>query len=241
MKVIITAGGTTEKIDDVRGITNFSTGRLGSLVAEEFSQVKNIEVIYIHGLGAQLPESENIRSIEVESTRDLSSVLEELLIEEEIDLVVHSMAISDYYGSGIAKPDDVEIFLQSDTPKLLTSFWKIFKSGANKKISSKSDDLVIRLSKNPKVIANIKKWSPTTHLVGFKLLVGVSEQELVKVATETLINNQCDFVLANDKALINGDEHVGLLINQSGIVQRFETKQDIAKGLVKITKEEFLK
>ena len=29
MKIIITAGGTSEKIDDVRTITNTSTGRLG--------------------------------------------------------------------------------------------------------------------------------------------------------------------------------------------------------------------
>ncbi len=33
MKILITAGGTTEKIDQVRAITNHSTGRLGQALA----------------------------------------------------------------------------------------------------------------------------------------------------------------------------------------------------------------
>ena len=36
MKILITSGGTTEKIDDVRGITNHSTGYLGKEIAELF-------------------------------------------------------------------------------------------------------------------------------------------------------------------------------------------------------------
>lgn len=40
MRVLITAGGTSEKIDNVRSITNHSTGRLGCLIAEKFSTDK---------------------------------------------------------------------------------------------------------------------------------------------------------------------------------------------------------
>lgn len=36
MNVLITSGGTTEKIDRVRGITNHATGRLGSIMAKTF-------------------------------------------------------------------------------------------------------------------------------------------------------------------------------------------------------------
>ena len=35
-QLLITAGGTAEKIDQVRSITNHSTGQLGSLIAEAF-------------------------------------------------------------------------------------------------------------------------------------------------------------------------------------------------------------
>ncbi|MBK8156162.1 MAG: hypothetical protein IPK55_09075 [Streptococcus sp.] len=36
MKILITSGGTTEKIDSVRGITNHATGTLGKYIAEAF-------------------------------------------------------------------------------------------------------------------------------------------------------------------------------------------------------------
>ena len=38
MKVIITAGGTSERIDDVRTITNSSTGRLGYAIGKTFAE-----------------------------------------------------------------------------------------------------------------------------------------------------------------------------------------------------------
>ena len=47
INVLITSGGTVEKIDAVRGITNFSTGKLGSLLAESFSMY-NAEIWYMH-------------------------------------------------------------------------------------------------------------------------------------------------------------------------------------------------
>jgi phosphopantothenate-cysteine ligase len=38
--VLITAGGTVEPIDGVRGITNFSSGRLGALIADTLTNSK---------------------------------------------------------------------------------------------------------------------------------------------------------------------------------------------------------
>ena len=44
MKTVITAGGTSEKIDDVRTITNSSTGRLGYAVGTAFLQQVMIQM-----------------------------------------------------------------------------------------------------------------------------------------------------------------------------------------------------
>lgn len=238
MKVLITAGGTTEKIDNVRGITNFSTGRLGSLIADEFNQNKDTEVIYIHGLGADLPKGDKIRCLPIESTRELLMTLKSLLIDEKIDVVIHSMAISDYYSVGTATTMDMTNLFSSKEQLTLDRFWSTFKNSIKEKISSKSSDLIVHMKKNPKVISHIKEWSPETHLIGFKLLVSVSEDDLVQVAQQTLLANHCEYVLANDKELIEGDQHVGLLVNQSGVVEKYQSKQDIAKGLAALYKGE---
>ncbi|MDR0317210.1 MAG: phosphopantothenate--cysteine ligase, partial [Lactococcus lactis] len=55
MKVLITSGGTTEPIDNVRGISNFATGSLGKVTAEKFLNAGH-EVYLLAGLQAKLPE-----------------------------------------------------------------------------------------------------------------------------------------------------------------------------------------
>ena len=58
MKIMITAGGTSERIDDVRTITNSSTGRLGYAVGKAFAEKyrDDIEKIYyLHGKRASYP------------------------------------------------------------------------------------------------------------------------------------------------------------------------------------------
>ena len=46
MNIVITAGGTIEPIDDVRAITNFSSGKLGSKIANKLVQLSNVENIF---------------------------------------------------------------------------------------------------------------------------------------------------------------------------------------------------
>ena len=69
--------------------------------------------------------------------------------------------------------------------------------GGNK-ISSYEDNLVIVLKPTPKIISIIKNLSPSTYLVGFKLLDGVSKEELIEVAKRLQNKNNCDLVVAND-------------------------------------------
>ena len=48
-KFIVTAGGTSEKIDNVRKITNSSSGRLGMLIANHLlnENKKELYIIYV--------------------------------------------------------------------------------------------------------------------------------------------------------------------------------------------------
>ena len=60
MKILITSGGTTEKIDDVRGITNHSTGYLGKEIAELFL-AKGHQVTLVTVKTAVKPDQRNLR------------------------------------------------------------------------------------------------------------------------------------------------------------------------------------
>ena len=46
INVVITSGGTSEPIDNVRKITNSSSGKLGCTIAEEILKLDNLDKIY---------------------------------------------------------------------------------------------------------------------------------------------------------------------------------------------------
>lgn len=227
MKIIVTAGGTSERIDDVRSITNTSTGRLGHAIgtclmkdhAQEIQQV-----YYLHGLRALPPEGEKITAIPVEGVRDLQAQLVKLLTEETIDVVIHAMAVSDYM---VKEVTTLERIKAGDDSKL-----------EGNKISSNIDDLTIIMERSPKVIGEIKPQSPDTTLVGFKLLSHVPHEELIQVGYNLLKKNDCSFVLANDLAEIGGGKHKGYLIHRDGTYDTMETNEEIAAMIAQRVLEE---
>ncbi len=227
MKVIITAGGTSERIDDVRSITNTSTGRLAlvignHLLAEYGDDIE--QLYYVHGLRAQAPQGDNVTAIPVAGARDLERELQHLLTTEKIDAVIHAMAVSDYM---VKEVTTLERIKSGDDTKL-----------EGNKISSTIDDLTIVLEKSPKVIGGIKKWDPDVVLVGFKLLSHVPHEELIEVGYNLLKKNDCSFVMANDLKGINDSKHQGYLIHRDGTYDSMETREEIAEMIGKRVWEE---
>lgn len=219
MKIIITAGGTTEKIDDVRAITNISTGRLGNAIAR--SVLRNFgekleTLYYLHGSLAIPPLGSNVVSIPIGCVSDLEKALKNILENEKIDAVIHSMAVSDYTVKEITTLGDIKE-------------GKTLEPG--NKISSDIENLVIVMEKTPKVISAIKEWRPNAILVGFKLLSHVPEEELIQVGYALLRKNRCDFVLANDLKDIKEKTHKGILIHQDKSYDTMETKEEIGETI----------
>ncbi len=228
MRVLITAGGTVEKIDDVRDIRNTSTGRLGQLIADAIRE--DIIVDYIHGTKAMIPHRAT-NLYEIESVRDLDETVEKLMHANKYDVVIHAMAVSDYMIQSVTTYEHLSSKLDSsDIYRNLVSYPEDLNR--EEKIRSTNDNLVVMMKKAPKIISKIKQYQEDTILVGFKLLVDVSEQVLIQTATDLLIKNNADYVLANDLTSIEKDKHKGFLINKDNEYDIYNTKQEIAEGIV---------
>ncbi|MGG5315636.1 phosphopantothenate--cysteine ligase [Enterococcus sp. AZ072] len=228
MRILITAGGTTEKIDDVRAITNHSSGRLGKTIAEAFLS-ENATIDYITTKQAVKPDDQRVALHLVESTSELADKLNELMTVNCYTAVIHSMAVSDFTPESSVTMEDLQQTIATHPADLAASLKAKDQERTEKKISSDTDHLVIVLKKNPKVIQQIKELQPETILVGFKLLVDVPMIHLLDVAKKSLEKNQADFILANDLAEISGETHHGYLINQQHKVKEAHTKSDIAQ------------
>lgn len=224
--IIITAGGTSEKIDEVRVISNFSSGRLGLAVAAAFLESKGAgvgKIYYLCDRNTNAPSDERVEIVRVLGVQGLLEALERLLTTEKIDAVIHAMAVSDYTVKQVTTLSAIRAGEEDDPDRKLTEG----------KISSEIDDLVIVLKKTPKVIGEIKKLQKETVLVGFKLLTGVPKDTLIETGYRLLRKNGCDLVLANDLTEIDGEKHAGYLIAQDGDYERLTTKKEIAGAIVR--------
>lgn len=234
INVIVTAGGMSEKIDNVRKITNSSTGKLGVKITEELLLKDNIDKIYyICSKNSLKPVSSKVQIVEINGVRDLYEKVVSLLKNQNIDIFIHSMAVSDYYVSYVSTVENIsnEIDYTLKDPKEVLDN-PIYKLN-DRKISSNEDNLIIALKKAPKIISLIKDISPSTLLVGFKLLDGVSHCELIDVAKKLRDKNKCNFVVANDLNEIRQGKHHAYIIDRDDNTLEVSSKEEIAKCLVK--------
>lgn len=231
MKILITAGGTTELIDTVRGITNFATGSLGELTAEAFLEASH-QVILLAGQTAVIPEPhKNLTVRRIMDTQDLMESMGYLV--PQVDVVIHSMAVSDYrpvYMTGL------EQFSEQLSRQELLDFRPQTQEN---KISSKADFQIMLLEKTPKVIQEIKKWKPSVILFGFKLLSGVTETHLLQIAKEKMNTTKADFIVANDLATIKNGQHKAFILDKQQRLIQLNTKQEIANKIVEKAQEAY--
>ena len=230
-KIIITAGGTSEKIDNVRKITNSGTGKLGLAIANHLIP-KDVMIYYVCSKNAVRPSNmANVKVIEIEGTKDLKQTIETLLTTEKIDYFIHSMAVSDYTTDYVTTIERIKSSLQSKDN--IDEALKNVQTITGSKISSSEDNLVIVLKPTPKIISIIKTLSSETYLVGFKLLDNVSKEHLIAVATKLRDKNHCDLVVANDLEDIRNGNHLAYIIDKQDTIEEAYNKEDIARKLTR--------
>lgn len=216
MKVLITSGGTEEYIDGVRSITNFSSGRTGTVIAEEFNSL-GADVFLVHHKRSVTPQNseQSIKRYCYTSFNDLDCTLKNLLSENKFDAVIHLSAVSDFSIESIKIGNDT------------------FKSGEIEKIDS-DDKISINLKKNPKIIDSIKNYdrSGKIILVGFKL-TNTFNEDVQKKAIKKIISRDCvDYLVHNDLNQINADKHIAHIYNNNQeLLKTINTKSELAKSL----------
>ncbi|MCU0082204.1 phosphopantothenate--cysteine ligase [Streptococcus danieliae] len=227
MKILITTGGTSEPIDQVRAITNQSTGRLGSAIAQACLEA-GFEVTLITTEQASKPPAHPLlQQILIKTTRDLESALQSQVPQHQV--LIHSMAVSDY------RPVQMVPLEKVQEAKNLQAFLEPAQKDG--KLSSAADHQVMFLEKTPKLIQQVKDWNPQIRLIGFKLLVSVSPEELLAVACASLTKNRADLIVANDLTQIDQNHHQAYLVEPDR-VQEAQTKAEIAQKLVDFIRKE---
>lgn len=139
-KMLITAGPTYEKIDPVRFIGNYSSGKMGYALAEEAAR-RGAQVTLVSGPVAIRAKHSAINVIDVESAKQMYDKC--VNIFPDVDIAIMCAAVADYAPE---KQSDVKIKREKD------------------------DIPVIKLVKNPDIAASLGKMKTEGQiLVGFAL------------------------------------------------------------------------
>lgn len=213
-KVLITSGGTLEKWDNVRGHTNLSKGAMGCFLAEA-ALAAGAEVIYFHGYFAKLPENASkMRLTMFEGIEDLGAKIQAIVHNEFIDFIIMAAAGSDWI---IDKVFDQSGNLMEEHGKMPSD-----------------EPPVIHFKKAPKVLGQIKGWSPETTLIGFKLEATEDVDYLISRAQLRMESSKAEFMVANSSKSLYGMDEPHFIVSQDGDVVRVDGKEKTASKLVEI-------
>ena len=204
-KVLITAGPTYEKIDPVRFIGNYSSGKMGFALAEECAR-RGAEVTLIAG-PVSIQCSSSIRRINVESCQEMYDAATKAF--PQCDAAILCAAVADYRPEHVAEQ-------------------KI------KREDSQASTLDIHLVANPDIAAQLGRMKRDGQvLVGFALETNDEEtnahKKLEKKNLDFIVLNS----LQNEGTCFRSDENQISIINRNGQLD-FEKKpkQQVAVDII---------
>jgi phosphopantothenoylcysteine decarboxylase/phosphopantothenate--cysteine ligase len=183
MNCIVTAGPTYESLDQVRRLTNFSTGKLGVELANSLT-AQGHRVVLLKGYYAVYPGTPHAGEVtEFSTTADLRARLQGLA-PGRVDAVFHAAAVSDF-GFGRVFSRDASGDMEE------------VQAG---KFSTRQGSLLVELIPTPKILPQLRSWFPGAWLVGWKYEVDGTKEDAVAAGTEQIRNSSTNACVVNGPA-----------------------------------------
>lgn len=201
--ILITSGPTREYIDPVRFISNASSGKMGKALVEEALKQK-CKVIVVKGpSNVDIQKNKSCKVLDVVSTKDMLSAVKKNL--KNADIFIGAAAVSDYRPVKIAKN-------------------KIKKKDIG------SDNINLKLVKNPDIIKYVGEHKKKKVIVGFAL----ESKNLLAYAKTKLKEKNLDMIVANGVNTISSKNSSATIVFKDGKIKSLKlmTKEKVAKEII---------
>jgi phosphopantothenoylcysteine synthetase/decarboxylase len=161
MRIVITSGPSYEPLDRVRRLSNFSTGELGTLLAEAFADAGHAVLCFRGEASTFAAPLWPVEVVPFTTNDDLTSRLQRLIGREDVSFVFHAAALCDYRVAEV----------RDETGEVV----------AAEKIPTQAGTLRVTLEPAVKVIATLRRLFPASILIGWKYeLEGTTDALLAK-------------------------------------------------------------
>lgn len=217
MRLLVTAGPTYESLDQVRRLTNFSTGKLGTDLAAHLAR-RGHAVTLLRGSSAthSAPCPAEVRAFT--TTEDLLRQFTECARQAPAPLAVfHAAAVSDFrFGAVYRRRAD-------GTLEPLTSG----------KFGTRDGPLFAELLPTEKVISKLRQLFPNALLIGWKYEVEGDQAGAIALGKRQIAENQTDYCVVNGSAYgtgygVTGPE--GLRVHCPSSIELFEALQELVEA-----------
>jgi phosphopantothenoylcysteine synthetase/decarboxylase len=198
---LVTCGPAYEPIDEVRRITNQSTGELGSLLAEALARA-NFEVLCLRGEMAVYPNPREVNVMPFTTNASLLGLLERLPTQPAA--VFHAAALCDFLVH------------------------EIEGSNRERKIPSSVAEVRLILRPAEKLLPRLRALFPQAIIVGWKYELDGSREEAVARARGQLDSAHTDACVVNGTSYGAG---FGFLARGSEKAHHLHTKIELCRFL----------
>lgn len=208
-KLVVTAGGTREKIDPVRYISNYSSGKQGYAIAQGAVDAGAREVILI--TTTDLPVPVGVTRVMVESAREMEEAVQHH--SSTADALVMSAAVADF------RPET-------------------YVDRKIKKSTSDDSAPEVRLTRNPDILLQVKSAREQAGFPRVVVGFAAESDNLLQNARDKLTRKGVDLLVANDitakDAGFGTDTNRVTLLDADGNAHAFDlmSKEEVAGAII---------
>jgi phosphopantothenoylcysteine decarboxylase/phosphopantothenate--cysteine ligase len=183
MHFIVTAGPTFEPLDQVRRLTNFSTGRLGTELAIYLARRGHQVTLMLSEQAVYRGGVKEVEVVPFTSTASLRAAFVDASALK-VNAVFHAAAVCDF-TFGKAWRRDEQGGLQP------------MQGG---KLSTRAGTLLVELNPTPKLIAEFREWFPDSWVLGWKYEVDGTRGDVIAAAQQQILDYRTSGCIANGPA-----------------------------------------
>src|SRR4051812_19087715 len=211
-RFLVTAGNTRERIDSVRDWGNIFTGNTGFEVAKALTSSGEVDLLTSNREHLSAATASGVRAGGFTTHGDLKGAIATLLARVRYDAVFMTAAVADY------KPERTYEVVERRPDPAATGFetWTVRDAQAGEGKSSFEE--IAGLGRRTEKLVDLfrTEWKHRGLLVKFKLEVGISREELLRVGGASRRASGADYLVANTLDMVRGEGAGAFLLSHSG-------------------------
>lgn len=235
-RFLVTAGNTRERIDQVRDWGNIFTGNTGFDIARALAVIGEVDLLtsnrqHLAQIEAGLDLPHTMRGSAFTAHAELRGALAALMKTQSYDAVFMTAAVADYKPAGV-----FSVLSREKDEAKGEEVWRVKDVQAGK-VKSNHHAIAVLGTQTEKLVDLFRgEWGYKGLLVKFKLEVGPTREELVRIGQASRKASGADYLVANTLDMVGGEKAGAILLSDDG--EQWVARNELAEKLAAVVSKQ---